>query len=265
MLHVDDGQLHALLDGELDAADPEGADAIELHLAACAECRARLEAQEELHDRIHGLLGRSGPRRLVVPPFEELAGKAAAEASPSSRWALLADPDRLHTAAWVASFVIILAGTASLVVGLVLGRFAAEEDRGARASRAGGSAPAARAPAAVAPGDGRTPGVVPPPAARAPGFTPAPRPRDPAELERAVRRLYPPRLREAGIGGTVVVRALVDGTGRVLASRVAKSSGQPALDAAALKVLQATTFTPAPGPDRRAPAWIELPVVFRAP
>ncbi|HET9985750.1 MAG TPA: TonB family protein [Longimicrobiales bacterium] len=278
MLHVDDGQLHALLDGELDAEDPEGADAVELHLAACAECRARLEAQEELHDRIHGLLGRSGPRRLVVPPFEELAGKAAAEASRSSRWALLADPDRLHTAAWIASFVIILAGTASLVVGLVLGRFAAEEDRGGRTAPAAGSARSAQAPAVPAPRTrsvpaaesspraGSAPGVTRAPrTASAPPEALAPRPRDPAELERAVRRLYPPRLREAGIGGTVVVRALVDGTGRVLASRVAKSSGHAALDAAALKVLEATTFTPAPGPDRRAPAWIELPVVFRTP
>lgn len=244
MWHVDDGRLHALLDGELDTADPEGAGAIEVHLAECAECRARLEAQEELHARIHGLIGRAGPRELAVPPFEELAAKAAADVSRASRRALLANPERLHAAAWIASFVIILAGTAGLVLALLLGRFAAEEDR------RDGAAPTVRVAEPAAAG------------ARATSTRP-PRLENPEELDRAVLRFYPPHLRDGGIGGTALVRALVDEKGRVRAREIARSSGHHLLDAAALRVVGELAFTPARAGDRSVSGWIELPVVFR--
>ncbi|MBX6362626.1 MAG: TonB family protein [Gemmatimonadetes bacterium] len=244
MWHVDDGQLHALLDGELDTADPEGAGAIEVHLAECAECRARLEAQQELHARIHGLISRSGPRDVAMPPFEELAAKAAADVSRASRWAQLANPQRVHAAAWIASFVIILAGTAGLVLAVLLGRFAAEEDRG------DGAAPTVRVAEPAITGARGT-------------FTRPPRLENPEAVDRAVRRFYPPHLRDGGIGGTALVRALVDENGRVRAREVARSSGHHLLDVAALRVVDELAFTPARDGDRRVSAWIELPIVFR--
>src|SRR5258708_35580279 len=48
MSHVDDGQLNALLDGELPAAE---ARTVESHVATCADCRRRLEeARSFLHE-----------------------------------------------------------------------------------------------------------------------------------------------------------------------------------------------------------------------
>lgn len=54
MSHVDDGQLNALLDGELKGAERA---AVEQHLAACAECRARYAEAREFLIEASDLLG----------------------------------------------------------------------------------------------------------------------------------------------------------------------------------------------------------------
>ncbi len=58
---------------------------------------------------------------------------------------------------------------------------------------------------------------------------------------------YPPRLYDQKVEGDVVLRLFVDSTGRLAAesSRVAESSGYPALDSAALSGSRRLRFTPA--------------------
>lgn len=83
------------------------------------------------------------------------------------------------------------------------------------------------------------------------------------EVQREMARLYPPALRDAGIGGTVELALHIDEEGRVLEARVASSSGHRSLDAAALDLSDALRFSPALNRDRRVAVWVAFPVVFR--
>ncbi|NIP77733.1 MAG: hypothetical protein GWM90_00430, partial [Gemmatimonadetes bacterium] len=53
---MDEGTLHALLDGALRAESPDEADRAEAHLRACEDCRARYERAAELRDAATGVL-----------------------------------------------------------------------------------------------------------------------------------------------------------------------------------------------------------------
>ena len=66
MSHVDDGTLHAYLDGEL--SPPEAQD-VAGHLAQCPGCRGRLEEERAVITRATKLLGRAAPPDRVLPPF----------------------------------------------------------------------------------------------------------------------------------------------------------------------------------------------------
>jgi len=66
MSHVDDGTLHAYLDGELPPDEARGVDA---HLAQCPDCRTRLEEERALIGRADELLGRAAPPDRALPPF----------------------------------------------------------------------------------------------------------------------------------------------------------------------------------------------------
>jgi hypothetical protein len=68
MPHVDDGKLNAMLDGELDAAETAS---ILAHVAACAECRERLEQAKRFLADADDLLG-----VLELPPARSAAGAA---------------------------------------------------------------------------------------------------------------------------------------------------------------------------------------------
>jgi len=71
MSHVDDGTLHAYLDGELSPVEVER---LETHVAACRGCRDRLDEERALIDRAARLLGMAvppGPER-AAPPLHEL-------------------------------------------------------------------------------------------------------------------------------------------------------------------------------------------------
>ena len=99
----------------------------------------------------------------------------------------------------------------------------------------------------------------------APAFTPftvRPDIKNREEVQRAMEREYPPLLRDAGIGGTVIVHFFIDETGVVQNALVAETSGHRALDEAALKVAPIIEFTPALNRDRRVPVWIRLPITF---
>lgn len=71
MSHVDDGSLHAYLDGELSAVERTR---LETHLAECAACRARRDEERALIERAGQLLGLAtppGPER-AMPPLHQL-------------------------------------------------------------------------------------------------------------------------------------------------------------------------------------------------
>jgi protein TonB len=100
---------------------------------------------------------------------------------------------------------------------------------------------------------------------RAPTFTPytvAPELRNREDVTKALEMYYPPLLRDAGIGGTVLVWFFIDETGTVRRSQVNTSSGYEALDQAALKVADVMRFSPAQNRDKKVPVWVALPVRF---
>jgi len=66
MSHVDDGTLHAYLDGELAPAEAQGVDA---HFAQCPACRGRLEEERALITRAGELLALAAPPERELPPF----------------------------------------------------------------------------------------------------------------------------------------------------------------------------------------------------
>jgi len=115
-------------------------------------------------------------------------------------------------------------------------------------------------------------GVVPPSpsevdASPSPVFTPMtsrPEIENVSEVFRAIERKYPPLLRDAGIGGRVVVWFFIDEVGRVQHIRMAQSSGQASLDAAAMTVAEVYEFTPALNGDRPTAVWVQFPVIFQA-
>jgi hypothetical protein len=76
MSHIDDGTLHAYLDGELPPMDRER---VERHLAECPPCRARLTEERALIERAGQLLGLavpSSPSR-AAPPLDRLRQRQA--------------------------------------------------------------------------------------------------------------------------------------------------------------------------------------------
>jgi TonB family protein len=101
----------------------------------------------------------------------------------------------------------------------------------------------------------------------APRFTPRtvePSLRNRSAVEQALKRSYPPTLRDAGIGGSPVVWFFVDEAGRVVRTQLQQSSGYEALDRAALAVADIMEFSPALNGHQRVPVWVALPIVFRA-
>lgn len=102
---------------------------------------------------------------------------------------------------------------------------------------------------------------------RAPVFTPmtvAPELQNRTEVQRALERNYPPMLRDAGIGGRPTIWFFIDENGRVLNTKLEKSSGHPAMDEAAIAVAQVMRFSPALNRDKKVQVWVELPIIFTA-
>jgi TonB family protein len=98
-----------------------------------------------------------------------------------------------------------------------------------------------------------------------PIFTPHSQPpslRNDSSMRQAVDREYPSDLRNAGVGGKVLLHVLIDNGGVVQEARLALGSGQEALDAAAIRAVRRLSFWPALERDRATPAWISLPIIF---
>ena len=103
MSHVDDGTLHAYLDGELSPPEAQG---VEVHLAQCPGCRGRLEEERALITRAGELLALAAPPDRELPPFR------AGDVTPPTRlWWQVRLP-----LAWAATVVLALG------IGTYLGR-----------------------------------------------------------------------------------------------------------------------------------------------
>lgn len=78
---------------------------------------------------------------------------------------------------------------------------------------------------------------------------------------------YPPALLDQGIEGQVLLRLFVDSAGRVVpdSTRVAESSGYPALDSAALVASPELRFSPALHQGQPVASPFLQPVQFRNP
>jgi protein TonB len=78
---------------------------------------------------------------------------------------------------------------------------------------------------------------------------------------------YPDALAKQGIEGTVLLRLYVDTLGRAVndSTRVAESSGYPALDSAALRAVPELRFAPAERDGQRIAALFLQPIHFRTP
>lgn len=111
----------------------------------------------------------------------------------------------------------------------------------------------------------------PPPKARGtdpedrPTFIPRdvdPRATNDAEITRLLRKLYPPPLRNAGIGGTVTLWLFVNRDGQIGKTRVQESSGYEAFHRAAAKVARQMEFQPALSRDRPIGVWVSRRIAF---
>ena len=101
--------------------------------------------------------------------------------------------------------------------------------------------------------------------AEAPTFTPMtvkPELKNGPEIARLLQRDYPPVLREAGIGGTVLLWVFIDAEGIVCNTLVKRSSGYAAFDEAATRIAPRMEFSPAWNRETRVPVWISLDLVF---
>jgi protein TonB len=99
----------------------------------------------------------------------------------------------------------------------------------------------------------------------APAFTPytvSPELKNRDAVARALERNYPALLRDAGVGGSVLVWLLIDEQGKVMRVQVKEPSEYEALDAAALKVAQTMEFTPALNRDKAVKVWVSIPIRF---
>lgn len=99
-----------------------------------------------------------------------------------------------------------------------------------------------------------------------PAFIPydvAPELKNPGEVQRYLRNVYPPSLKENSIGGTVTLWVHVDEAGEVQKTRVRKSSGYDAFDRAARKVARRMQFSPAMNRDRKTAVWVQQRIHFQ--
>ncbi len=112
----------------------------------------------------------------------------------------------------------------------------------------------------------------PPPKTKAPEgwptfipYTVAPKLKNATEVLAVLERVYPTRLREARIGGSVLLWLYIDASGRVQRTVLGESSGSEALDEAAQKVAGNMLFSPALNRDQKTDVWIAQAVVFKPP
>src|SRR5678816_4326551 len=78
---------------------------------------------------------------------------------------------------------------------------------------------------------------------------------------------YPPALAAQGIEGTVLLRLMVDTSGAIVrdSTRIAESSGYPALDSAAMQAAPSLRYAPAERDGAKVAMAFLQPIYFRTP
>lgn len=101
MPHVDQGTLHAYLDGELSEGQRRE---VEAHLVSCIECQARLEQATGLGQRVSELMAELEPAPVQAPAWREIEARAAARRArrPRRSWVR-------PSLAWAASIAVAFA------------------------------------------------------------------------------------------------------------------------------------------------------------
>lgn len=110
MWHVDEGALHAYLDGALDEYPAVEARRVREHIETCATCAERLAEERRARDEAHEILELAAPR-VEAPTFEELRAYVRASSAPRATFSA-----RLYRLGWAASVVLAL-GTGWLLRG----------------------------------------------------------------------------------------------------------------------------------------------------
>lgn len=117
--------------------------------------------------------------------------------------------------------------------------------------------------------DNPTENLPPPPEAGQPSDRPSwiPRDVDPRatndqEIQQLLQRYYPSSLRDAGIGGQVMLWLFVDENGEVTDARVQQGSDYEAFNDAALKVAKQMEFEPAQNRDKPIGVWVSRQITF---
>jgi len=82
------------------------------------------------------------------------------------------------------------------------------------------------------------------------------------DMIRLMDRMYPPALKEAGIGGEVLMWVWVDEEGMPGNAQINRSSGRPQLDETALAIAAQMRFSPAMLRDRPVGVWVAQPISF---
>lgn len=102
MWHVDEGALHAWLDGELDAFPRDEAERIRAHLESCPSCAARLAEERAVRDAAEGILASAPVDLTGLPTLEEMRARARAGAPGGAG----GRGGRMQRLAWAASVVL---------------------------------------------------------------------------------------------------------------------------------------------------------------
>jgi len=132
MPHVDEGTLHAYLDGELAPVERERVDT---HLKGCPACQARLAEERAIIERASRLLGIASPPERAMPPLTQLR-------RPPLTWRLR------RPLAWAATLILAV-GLGWYIRGTFPGRAAPQRDAEADQALASRPEAAPHAPPAV--------------------------------------------------------------------------------------------------------------------
>ncbi|MCZ6857998.1 MAG: hypothetical protein O7F70_08370, partial [Gemmatimonadetes bacterium] len=102
MSHVDEGQIHAYLDRQLEFAEAEARGRFETHVSECTECAALVEQERSFHGRAAAVLQQGEPELVEAPAFDDIVARATNRSKSASVKKL----NRTRSLAWAASIVV---------------------------------------------------------------------------------------------------------------------------------------------------------------
>ncbi len=102
MSHIDEGQIHAYLDRQLEFAETEARERLEAHVSECAQCAALVEQERSFHGRAAAVLQQSEPELVETPAFDDIVARATDRSQSVSVKKL----NRTRSLAWAASIAV---------------------------------------------------------------------------------------------------------------------------------------------------------------